>query len=81
MSWVQLAGDVFLAVPQQQLLSRSRVDNSLDQSKTLCKLVSPAGIEPATYALGGRRAIQLCHEDMGRKYILMLRSTPPLAAN
>ena len=27
------------------------------------KVVSPAGIEPATYALGGRRAIQLCHGD------------------
>ena len=81
LSWVRLAGDVGLVVPQQQLLSRSRVDNSLDQSKTLCKLVSPAGIEPATYALGGRRAIQLCHEDLGRKYILMLRSTPPLAGN
>jgi hypothetical protein len=27
-------------------------------------MVSPAGIEPATYALGGRRAIQLCHGDI-----------------
>lgn len=27
-------------------------------------MVSPAGLEPATYALGGRRAIQLCHGDM-----------------
>lgn len=26
-------------------------------------MVSPAGVEPATYALGGRRAIQLCHGD------------------
>lgn len=27
------------------------------------ELASPAGIEPATYALGGRRAIRLCHGD------------------
>jgi radical SAM/Cys-rich protein len=26
-------------------------------------MASPAGIEPATYALGGRRAIRLCHGD------------------
>ena len=30
-------------------------------------MVSPAGIEPATYALGGRRAIQLCHGDMNQE--------------
>ncbi len=33
-------------------------------SEGYCKLVSPAGVEPATYALGGRRAIQLCHGDL-----------------
>ena len=27
------------------------------------KMVSPARFERATYALGGRRAIQLCHGD------------------
>jgi hypothetical protein len=32
-------------------------------SEGYCNLVSPAGVEPATYALGGRRAIQLCHGD------------------
>ena len=32
-------------------------------SEDYSKLVSPAGVEPATYALGGRRAIQLCHGD------------------
>ena len=29
-------------------------------------MVSPARFERATYALGGRRAIQLCHGDMRR---------------
>ena len=37
-------------------------------SEGYCKLVSPAGVEPATYALGGRRAIQLCHGDVGVVY-------------
>lgn len=32
-------------------------------------MVSPAGLEPATYALGGRRAIQLCHGDIVYKSI------------
>ena len=35
-------------------------------SEGYCKLVSPAGVEPATYALGGRRAIQLCHGDVSQ---------------
>ena len=34
------------------------------------KLVSPAGVEPATYALGGRRAIQLCHGDSSEVYLM-----------
>ena len=33
-------------------------------------MVSPAEIEPATYALGGRRAIQLCHGDIVYKSII-----------
>lgn len=32
-------------------------------------MASPAGIEPATYALGGRRAIRLCHGDVRRQII------------
>ncbi len=28
------------------------------------EMASPAGVEPATYALGGRCAIQLCHGDL-----------------
>ncbi len=32
--------------------------------------MSPAGVEPATYALGGRRAIQLCHGDV--KHIITI---------
>ncbi len=36
-------------------------------------MASPAGIEPATYALGGRRAILLCHGD---KPVRILSANP-----
>lgn len=31
----------------------------------LCRMAPRAGFEPATYPLGGDRAIQLCHRGMG----------------
>ncbi len=43
-------------------LNQTRLTQS-QMSGILNNLVSPAGVEPATYALGGRRAIQLCHGD------------------
>ena len=35
---------------------------------TQVNMASPAGVEPATYALGGRRAILLCHGDLVRAF-------------
>ena len=39
------------------------------RSKSLIYMVPPARFERATYALGGRRAIQLCHGDFVYKSI------------
>jgi hypothetical protein len=41
-------------------------------------MVSPARIERATYALGGRRAIQLCHGDIIYKTIVTIQLTSDL---
>ncbi len=36
-------------------------------------MVSPTGFEPVTYALGGHRAIQLCHGDLQGCMLITLR--------
>ncbi len=48
-------------------------------------MVPRAGFEPATYPLGGDRAIQLCHRGMiniyKQTYIIILKSMTLLALN
>ena len=57
------------------LLYRTIIEFTLRKRfKQLIYMVSPARFERATYALGGRRAIQLCHGDMVYKSIGWIES-------